>query len=74
MEKHLVEKHPDLSLEDPDNRKAETNFHFRIHKRYKSVMDRQLGEAICIARNSGMDSDGIIHNTYEFSRCLIPEI
>ena len=50
MEKHLIDKHPDISLEDPNNREAETNFNFKAHKKYKFAMDRQLGEAICIAR------------------------
>ena len=37
-------------------------------------MDRQLGEAIMIARNGGMESESILNSKDEFSRCLIPEI
>ena len=37
-------------------------------------MDRQLGEAICIARSGGMGSDAIMNRKDEFSRCLIPEM
>lgn len=37
-------------------------------------MDRQLGEAIMIARNGVMESENILNSKDEFSRCLIPEI
>ena len=44
METHLAEKHPNICLKDPKNREAETNFKIQVHKRYKSAMDRQLGQ------------------------------
>ena len=60
MEKHIAEKHPDIDLRDPKNRIAEDNFTIKAHKKYKTAMDRQLAEAICIARNGGMDSEMIV--------------
>ena len=74
METHLAEKHPNISLADTKNREAETNFTFKIHQRYKSALDRQLGEAICIARHGGRGSESVMNRKNEFSRCLIPEI
>ena len=74
MESHLQERHPNIRLADPKNREAETNFQFKIHQRYKSAMDRQLAEAICIARNGGMGSETIMNRKDEFGRCLIPEL
>ena len=46
----------------------------KIHRRYKSAMDRQLGEAICIARAGGMDSETVMNSKDEYSRCILPEI
>ena len=37
-------------------------------------MDRQLGEAICIARAGGMDSKEVMNLKDEYTRCIIPEI
>ena len=74
MEKHLRDKHPAVDIEDPQERKAENLFSFKVHKKYKNAMDRQLGEAIMIARNGGMESENILNSKDEFSRCLIPEI
>ena len=74
METHLIEKHPNICLADPKNRQAETNFTFKIHQKHKSALDRQLGEAITIARHGGMGSDQVMNRKDEFSRCLIPEI
>ena len=74
METHLTERHPNINLADPKNREAETNFQFKIQQRYKSATDRQLTEAIYIARNGGMGSESIMNRKDEFSRCLIPEL
>ena len=40
MEKHLEGTHPDLDLGDPNNRIAENNFRIKVHKRYRTAMDR----------------------------------
>ena len=45
--KHLMERHPTVDLTD---KKAEDLFSMKVHKRYTSAMDCQLGEALCITR------------------------
>ena len=44
-----------------------------VHNSYKIAMDRQLGEAICIARAGGMDSRSVMNLKEEYTRCIIPE-
>ena len=72
MAKHLVEHHPEMNLEDPSRREAKDYFSMSLHKKYNSAMERQLGEAICIARAGGMESGGIMNSKDEYSRCVIP--
>ena len=74
METHLNDHHPEIDLRDPNNRLAETHFTMKLHKRYKTPMDRQLGEAICIQRAGGMDSANVMNSRDEYSRCILPEI
>ena len=65
METHINEHHPEIDLRDPNNRLAETHFTMKLHKRYKTPMDRQLGEAICIQRAGGMGSANVMNSKDE---------
>ena len=40
MFKHLTERHPTIDMTD---KKAEELFSMKVHKRYNSAMDGQLG-------------------------------
>ena len=45
-----------------------------IQKKYKTAMERQLAESICIAKAGGMESEFIMNSKDEYSHCIIPEI
>ena len=74
MVKHLKERHPTIDLSNPDNRIAEKYFTMKLHKKFRSAMDRQLGEALSISRAGGMESEGVMNSKDEYSRCIVPEI
>ena len=46
----------------------------KVHEKYKTPIDKQLGEAICIARAGGMESTSVMNLKDEYTRCIIPEI
>ena len=46
MVEHMKENHEGRGLGDP----AEVSFKMKIHRRYKTALERQLGEAINIAK------------------------
>ena len=71
MEAHILERHPNVDLDSPENRLAEKHFSMKDHKRYKTAMDRQLGKAICIAMAGGMDSRAVINLKNEYTRYII---
>merc|ERR1712082_100953 len=37
-------------------------------------MDRQISEALAIARSGGMESEVIMNNCEEYNRCVLPEL
>ena len=76
MVEHMHERHPEVEL-DPHNAQpsqAQSLFKMSIHRGYKSALDRQLGEALCIARAGGMDATTVMNKRDEYSRCVVPEM
>ena len=74
MARHLAMAHSEVDLGDPEMRVAELGFKMKIHKKFKYPMDRQLCEAIKIARAGGLGAPNIMNAKEEYSRCLISQI
>ena len=52
----------------------ENLFTMKIHKCFKSALDRQLGEAVSIARAGGMEAIEVMNRKDEYTRCIIPRL
>ena len=74
MRDHIQAAYPELDLQPQNNSRAEDLFRMVLHRRYKTAMDRQLGEAINIAAAGGPDSPGVMNRKEMYSRCVIPEV
>ena len=74
MARHLRTQHPDVNLQEVTNRAAEKWFIMELDSQYTSAMDRQLSEALAIARAGGMDSPGVMNSADEYNRCILPEL
>ncbi len=61
-------------MEDTSNRDATKHFKMTIHKKYKCAMDRQLSEALNIAKAGGLDSPNLMNAKEEDSHCVVPQI
>ena len=70
MREHIRDKHPEADKPGP----AENWFSMEVHKRYSTALERQLGEALCIARAGGMDSENVMNRRDEYNRCMVPEL
>ena len=70
MIEHLEKEHQGEGKEKPANE----TFKMKIHKRYRNALERQLGEALNIARAGGAGSDGLLNRKEEYSRCVVPEL
>ena len=70
MRQHVNEKHPQ---EDP-NTLPQSLFKMKIHRRYTTAMERQLGEALNLARSGGAGAEGVMNRKDEYSRCVVPEM
>ena len=74
MAKHLIRKHPEVSLEDPSTRRAEEMFKMSMVWKFSTAMDRQLREALCIRKAGGLDSQYVMNSCEEYSRCVLTEL
>ena len=74
MARHMKAAHPDTDLGDESSRRAETWFTMELHEQHTTAMDRQLSEAMAIAKAGGMDSDGVMNSSDEYNRCILPEL
>ena len=46
----------------------------KIHRRSRTPLKRQLGEALNIAKAGGPGSVGVMNQKEEYSRCVVPEL
>ena len=70
MLEHLELEHSGEGKDQP----AHEIFKMQIHKRYRSALERQLGEAQNIARAGGAGAKGLLNRKEEYSRCVVPEL
>ena len=70
MRQHILERHPETDTEKP----AQEWFTMKVHKKFSTALERQLGEAVCIARSGGAGASNLLNRRDEFSRCIVPEI
>ena len=70
MLRHLLDAHQGKGVGDP----ADLSFKMSIHKKYRSPLERQLGEAINIANAGGPGAEGVLNQKEEYSRCVVPEL
>ena len=45
-----------------------------MKSQYTTAMDRQISEALAIARAGGMGSKSVMNNCDEYTRCTLPEL
>ena len=64
--KHLIEKHPDLTIE-------EFRFGMRVRESFRSAFERQVGEAVSIKKEQERGIT-LMNSKSEFNRCIIPRI
>ena len=62
-----------LESEHPGEAPAPGSFRFTVTGSYRSTLDRQLSEAIKIARATGGKAE-VLNSKLEFNRCLIPTL
>ena len=74
MARHLSLEHTEVDLMDPAMRIASKAFKMKIYKKFKYPMDRQICEAIKIARAGGLGAPNLMNAKEEYSRCVIPQI
>ena len=74
MVSHMVKTHPELDLMEEDNRVASNFFKMEFISKFSTAMDRQLSEALSIAREEGLDSPNIMNGCDEYIRCVLPEL
>lgn len=55
MVKHIAQYHKEVNLEDAENREAEAYFKMELARQYRTEMNRQLYEALSIARAGSLD-------------------
>ena len=72
--RHIIKSHPDLSLETEENRKVSDLFKMEVVNKFRTSMDRQLSEALAIARDGGLGSNMLMNGCEEYNRCIIPEL
>ncbi len=65
MAQHMAQVHPEIDLSKQDHKQAENMFLMKAHKRHKTALDRQLGEALAIARAGGTDSASVMNRKDE---------
>ena len=70
MLRHLLDAHQGEGVGDP----ADLSFKMSIHRKYRSPLERQLGEAINIAKAGGPGAEGVLNQKEEYSRCVVPEL
>ena len=70
MKDHIEENHPEVGPGD----KPENLFRMKIHRRFSSALDRQLGEAVSLASSGGVESPLTMNRKDEYSRCVVPEV
>ena len=70
MIKHLESKHQGEGVGDP----AQGSFKMKVHRKYRSPLERQLGEALNIAKAGGAGATGVMNQKEEYSRCVVPEL
>ena len=69
MNRHMMERHPETNLKT-----AEAMFRMEIYKKFQKSMERQLFEALKIARAGGLESPGIMNAKEEYNCCVVPEV
>ena len=74
MLRHMERKHPEINLDVQENRMAEKSFRMEMAGQFRTAMDRQISEALAIARSGGMESEEIMNNCDEYNRCVLPEL
>lgn len=74
MMRHMMKFHTEVDLENPENRKAEKFFKMEMVRQFRTAMDRQISEALAIARSGGMESTSVMNNFDEYNRCILPEL
>ena len=74
MVRHLVKSHQELDLTQENNRMAQSFFKMQVMRKFTSAMDRQLGEALAIARDGGIDSPTLMNGCDEYNLCVLPEL
>ena len=74
MVQHMRDVHPDVDLSEPPHKRAETLFTMKAHRKYKTALDRQLGEALMISRAGGTGSASLMNRKDEYTRCMVPEV
>ena len=72
--RHMVREHSEIDLNEADNRRAEKYFSMELVGQHRTAMDRQLSEALAIAKAGGMDHPDNMNNSDEYNRCLLPEL
>ena len=70
MRQHVSDKHPEIDPEKP----AHNWFEMETHRRFRSALERQLGEALCISRAGGAGAENLLNRKEEYSRCIVPEL
>ena len=70
MMNHLNSEHQGQGTDEP----AQESFSMKVHRRYRTPLERQLGEALNIAKGGGPGAEGIMNQKEEYSRCVVPEL
>ena len=72
--RHMQSGHKEVDLTEEGGRMAENFFTMELVEQYRTAMDRQLAEALAIAKAGGMDHSGSMNNSDEYNRCLLLEL
>lgn len=72
--KHLLAEHPEIDLEQVKNRQAKMWFKMEMVSQHMTAMDRQLSEALAIARAGGVECPQTLNSADEYNRFLLPEM
>ena len=72
--RHLLTEHSQIDLNQEENRQAKRWFKMEMISQHLTAMDRQLSEALAIAKAGGMESPQTLNSADEYNRCVLPEL